>query len=363
MHDAYPRLFEPVFADRERPDPRHLEQGGVPRARPRGGGATARAQRRAGVRVAFPDARRVRARARARHRPRRVRGRRRRRAPLGAVATAPRPSSRRPAELAARRAAATTARSRPPGQADAAGRRAGVRPHGARRARRRRRARSSPARYRSDAEQAVLFAAPPGPEVGRAAGHVAAPARHRARPRPAAAPTAGWRANAGRFHFSSATAGSRGTSATRSTPSSRRRPRTADGGERAARCRSFVPAALRARARARGAALERLGATLLAAQLYAGVQLQPVRGQPRAARRASRSSCRARPRALGLRDPFDAERAIDAQAHLMRDLLRRFGSRPARARRLQRRPGAGRRLRLRARRSARRAATSRASSA
>ncbi|HYM57639.1 MAG TPA: lytic transglycosylase domain-containing protein [Solirubrobacteraceae bacterium] len=28
--------------------------------------------------------------------------------------------------------------------------------------------------------------------------------------------------------------------------------------------------------------------------------------------------------AMGLRDPFDAERAIDAQAHLMRDLLRRF---------------------------------------
>ncbi len=31
---------------------------------------------------------------------------------------------------------------------------------------------------------------------------------------------------------------------------------------------------------------------------------------------------------LGLDDPFDAERAIDAQAHLMRDLLRRFGSVP-----------------------------------
>ena len=28
--------------------------------------------------------------------------------------------------------------------------------------------------------------------------------------------------------------------------------------------------------------------------------------------------------AMGLRDPFDAEQAIDAQAHLMRDLLRRF---------------------------------------
>jgi soluble lytic murein transglycosylase-like protein len=31
---------------------------------------------------------------------------------------------------------------------------------------------------------------------------------------------------------------------------------------------------------------------------------------------------------LGLKDPFDAAQAIDAQAHLMRDLLRRFGSVP-----------------------------------
>jgi hypothetical protein len=30
----------------------------------------------------------------------------------------------------------------------------------------------------------------------------------------------------------------------------------------------------------------------------------------------------------GLDDPFDAEHAIDAQAHLMRDLLRSFGSVP-----------------------------------
>ena len=42
-------------------------------------------------------------------------------------------------------------------------------------------------------------------------------------------------------------------------------------------------------------------------------------------------------RAFGLANPFDAEQAIDAQAHLMRDLLRQFGSRAARARRLQRR--------------------------
>ena len=32
--------------------------------------------------------------------------------------------------------------------------------------------------------------------------------------------------------------------------------------------------------------------------------------------------------AYGLRDPFDPEAAIDAQAHLMADLLARFGSAP-----------------------------------
>jgi soluble lytic murein transglycosylase-like protein len=32
--------------------------------------------------------------------------------------------------------------------------------------------------------------------------------------------------------------------------------------------------------------------------------------------------------AYGLDDPFDAEQAIDAQAHLMRDLLRQFGAVP-----------------------------------
>jgi hypothetical protein len=49
----------------------------------------------------------------------------------------------------------------------------------------------------------------------------------------------------------------------------------------------------------------------------------------------------------GLDDPFDAEQAINAQAHLMSDLLRQFRLDPAGARRLQRRPGGGRRLRLR----------------
>ena len=60
--------------------------------------------------------------------------------------------------------------------------------------------------------------APPGPEVGRAAGPVAAPPRHRARPRPGRARTAGWPPTRSAFTSSSATRGSRGTTASRSTP-------------------------------------------------------------------------------------------------------------------------------------------------
>ena len=51
---------------------------------------------------------------------------------------------------------------------------------------------------------------------------------------------------------------------------------------------------------------------------------------------------------MGLRDPFDAERAIDAQARLMRDLLRRFPAVPLALAAYNAGP-AGRRLRLRPR--------------
>ena len=59
---------------------------------------------------------------------------------------------------------------------------------------------------------------------------------------------------------------------------------------------------------ARAAQRWNVSAALLAAQLYAESNFNPFAQQPGAARRASRSSCPARPRALGLDDPFDAER-------------------------------------------------------
>ena len=89
---------------------------------------------------------------------------------------------------------------------------------------------------------------------------------------------------------------------------------------------AFVPARVRAGARPRRAALERRRPTLLAAQLYAESDFNPFAVSPAGAR-GSPSSCRHRAR-YGLRNPFDAGQAIDAQAHLMRDLLRRFAAVP-----------------------------------
>ena len=52
-------------------------------------------------------------------------------------------------------------------------------------------------------------------------------------------------------------------------------------------------------------------------------------------------------RALGLENPFDAEQAIDAQAHLMRDLLRRFATVPLALAAYNAGPGTGRGLHVR----------------
>ena len=53
--------------------------------------------------------------------------------------------------------------------------------------------------------------------------------------------------------------------------------------------------------------------------------------------------------AYGLGDPFDPEAAIDAQAHLMSDLLEQFGDTALALAAYNAGAGAGRRLRLRAR--------------
>jgi soluble lytic murein transglycosylase-like protein len=70
-----------------------------------------------------------------------------------------------------------------------------------------------------------------------------------------------------------------------------------------------------------------VSAALLAAQLYAESNFNPFARSPAGAQGIAQLMP-GTARALGVRDPFDAASAIDAQARLMRDLLRRFGAVP-----------------------------------
>jgi len=100
---------------------------------------------------------------------------------------------------------------------------------------------------------------------------------------------------------------------------------TADGdGTRT--LQSFVPAQF-APAIARAARRWSVAGTLLAAQLYKESNFNPFVRSPAGAQGIAQFMP-ATARAMGLTNPFDAERAIDAQGHLMRDLLRQFGAVP-----------------------------------
>ena len=117
-------------------------------------------------------------------------------------------------------------------------------------------------------------------------------------------------------------------------------------GRATAAVQSFVPARY-APMIARAAQRWSVSAQLLAAQLYAESNFNPFAVSPAGAQGIAQFMPGTAP-AYGLRDPFDAAAAIDAQAHLMHDLLARFALGPAGAGGLQRRPGRGGRLRLRA---------------
>ncbi len=86
---------------------------------------------------------------------------------------------------------------------------------------------------------------------------------------------------------------------------------------------SFVPPPYRAPL-LRAAARWNVSAALLAGQLMAESNFDPDAGSPAGAQGIAQfmPSTAA---AYGLRDPFDPVEAIDAQAHLMSDLLRQFG--------------------------------------
>ena len=183
--------------------------------------------------------------------------------------------------------------------------------------------------YRSDAEQARLFAANPDPRW------VAPPGRslHRCGTELDLGPASahGWlAANAPRFGFvkryswepwhfgytrgpapcaAGAALGARG----------------GDGAEPAA-VPAFVPSRYRAPIIA-AASRHGVSATLLAAQLMAESGFDPGAVSPAGARGIAQFMP-ATAAAYGLRDPFDPGAAIDAQARLMSDLLRQFGSVP-----------------------------------
>ena len=89
---------------------------------------------------------------------------------------------------------------------------------------------------------------------------------------------------------------------------------------------SFVPERF-APAISRAAQRWNVGAALLAAQLFAESNFNPFATSPAGARGIAQFMP-GTAAAYGLRDPFDARAAIDAQARLMHDLLRQFGSVP-----------------------------------
>jgi soluble lytic murein transglycosylase-like protein len=78
---------------------------------------------------------------------------------------------------------------------------------------------------------------------------------------------------------------------------------------------------------ARAAQRWNVAAALLAAQLYAESNFNPF-AVSRAGAQGIAQFMPGTAAGLGLTNPFDAAAAIDAQGHLMRDLLRQFGSVP-----------------------------------
>jgi len=183
--------------------------------------------------------------------------------------------------------------------------------------------------YRSDAEQARLFAANPDPRW------VAPPGRslHRCGTELDLGPASayGWlAANGPRFGFVKRYAWepwhfgyTRGPAPCSAPAGVAFGARRGDGAEPAA-VPAFVPSRYRAPIIA-AASRRGVSATLLAAQLMAESGFDPNAVSPAGARGIAQFMP-ATAAAYGLRDPFDPRAAIDAQAHLMSDLLGQFGS-------------------------------------
>ena len=181
--------------------------------------------------------------------------------------------------------------------------------------------------FRSDAEQARLFAAHPDPKW------VAPPGEslHRYATELDLAPPAAFAwlaANATRFGFIQRYSWEPWHYGYTRSPGSSSVGFGERGGDgRATRAvQSFVPARF-APLIIRAAQRWGVSAHLLAAQLYAESNFNPFARSPAGAEGIAQFTP-GTAEAIGLADPFDPGAAIDAQAHLMRELLGRFGSVP-----------------------------------
>ncbi len=189
--------------------------------------------------------------------------------------------------------------------------------------------------YRSDAEQAQLFARHPDPRWVAPPGH----SLHRCATELDLGPSSayGWLAsNAGRFGFVRRYAWEAWHFGFQAgpPPCSQAGNSVAPGGSlgdeeglgRSSGLPAFVPAAYRSPL-LRSASRWNVSPGLLAAQLMAESGFNPRAVSPAGALGIAQFMP-ATGRSYGLRDPFDPVASIDAQAHLMSDLLRRFRSVP-----------------------------------
>jgi hypothetical protein len=184
--------------------------------------------------------------------------------------------------------------------------------------------------FRSDAEQAALFAAHPDPKWVAPPGH----SLHRCATELDLGPESayGWlAANASRYGFVQRYSWESwhfGYDAGPPPCSVAGNSLGAGGGDGTVAGSAGLPAFVPARFRApllRAATHWNVSAALLAAQLMAESNFNPFASSPAGAQGIAQfiPSTAA---AYGLTDPFDPVAAMDAQAHLMSDLIHRFGS-------------------------------------
>ena len=184
--------------------------------------------------------------------------------------------------------------------------------------------------FRSDAEQAALFAAHPDPRWVAPPGH----SLHRCATELDLGPDGayGWlAANAGRFGFLqrySWEAWHYGFDRPPAPCSQAGNVASADGGEGAVPGGATLPGFVPARFRdplIDAASRWNVSAALLAAQLLAESNFNPFAVSPAGAQGIAQFMP-GTAASYGLADPFDPVAAIDAQAHLMSDLIRQLGS-------------------------------------